>query len=72
MTTAERPLAVICPHCSRRYPTRWAPWLKIYGNTPDKGAIISFTMDGLHPHESQRSSTVRALPCAPAIIARSR
>ena len=26
-------------------------WLKIYGNAPDKGAIISFTIDGLHPHD---------------------
>jgi cysteine desulfurase/selenocysteine lyase len=27
------------------------PWLKIYGTAPDKGAIVSFTMDGLHPHD---------------------
>ncbi|MBZ0210786.1 MAG: aminotransferase class V-fold PLP-dependent enzyme, partial [Hyphomicrobium sp.] len=27
------------------------PWLKIYGTTPDKGAIVSFTMDGLHAHD---------------------
>ncbi|MDH4982697.1 cysteine desulfurase [Hyphomicrobium sp. D-2] len=27
------------------------PWLKIYGNAPGKGAIISFTMDGLHAHD---------------------
>ncbi len=27
------------------------PWLKIYGTAPGKGAIISFTMDGLHPHD---------------------
>ncbi len=26
-------------------------WLKIYGHAPGKGAIISFTMDGLHPHD---------------------
>ena len=26
-------------------------WLKIHGTTPDKGAIVSFTMDGLHPHD---------------------
>ncbi|MGI9524436.1 MAG: cysteine desulfurase [Hyphomicrobiaceae bacterium] len=26
-------------------------WLKIYGETPGKGAIISFTIDGLHPHD---------------------
>ena len=25
--------------------------MKIYGNAPGKGAIISFTMDGLHPHD---------------------
>ena len=27
------------------------PWLKIYGNAPGKGAIFSFTVDGLHPHD---------------------
>ena len=27
------------------------PWLKIYGTAPDKGAIISFSIDGLHPHD---------------------
>jgi cysteine desulfurase/selenocysteine lyase len=27
------------------------PWLQLYGNAPGKGAIISFTMDGLHPHD---------------------
>jgi cysteine desulfurase/selenocysteine lyase len=27
------------------------PWLKMYGTAPGKGAIISFTMDGLHPHD---------------------
>jgi cysteine desulfurase/selenocysteine lyase len=27
------------------------PWLKIYGTAPGKGAIVSFTMDGLHPHD---------------------
>ena len=26
-------------------------WLKVYGTTPDKGAILSFTVDGLHPHD---------------------
>ncbi len=26
-------------------------WLRIYGTTPDKGAILSFAMDGLHPHD---------------------
>lgn len=26
-------------------------WLKIYGMTPDKGAILSFSIDGLHPHD---------------------
>ncbi len=26
-------------------------WLKIHGRAPGKGAIISFTMDGLHPHD---------------------
>ena len=26
-------------------------WLKIHGSMPDKGAIVSFTMDGLHPHD---------------------
>ncbi|NOT71064.1 MAG: cysteine desulfurase [Hyphomicrobium sp.] len=27
------------------------PWLKLYGTAPNKGAIFSFTMDGLHPHD---------------------
>lgn len=26
-------------------------YLRIYGNARDKGAIVSFTMDGLHPHD---------------------
>ncbi len=26
-------------------------WLKIHGTAPGKGAIVSFTMDGLHPHD---------------------
>jgi cysteine desulfurase/selenocysteine lyase len=26
-------------------------WLHIFGTTPDKGAIISFSVDGLHPHD---------------------
>jgi cysteine desulfurase / selenocysteine lyase len=26
-------------------------WLKIYGCTRDKGAIVSFSIDGLHPHD---------------------
>ncbi len=26
-------------------------WLTIHGNTPDKGAIVSFSIDGLHPHD---------------------
>ncbi|MEN2494561.1 MAG: Cysteine desulfurase [Hyphomicrobiaceae bacterium hypho_1] len=26
-------------------------WLKVYGTTSNKGGIISFTIDGLHPHD---------------------
>jgi len=26
-------------------------WLKIHGHAPGKGAIVSFTVDGLHPHD---------------------
>jgi cysteine desulfurase/selenocysteine lyase len=26
-------------------------WLKIYGTTRDKGAIVSFSVEGLHPHD---------------------
>ncbi len=26
-------------------------WISIYGRAPGKGGIISFTMDGLHPHD---------------------
>ena len=26
-------------------------WLTIYGRAPGKGGIISFSMDGLHPHD---------------------
>ncbi len=27
------------------------PWVKVYGTAPSKGAIISFSVDGLHPHD---------------------
>jgi cysteine desulfurase/selenocysteine lyase len=27
------------------------PWLKLYGTAPGKGAIFSFTVEGLHPHD---------------------
>ncbi len=27
------------------------PWLKLFGTAPGKGAIFSFTIDGLHPHD---------------------
>jgi cysteine desulfurase/selenocysteine lyase len=26
-------------------------WLTIHGTAPDKGSIVSFTVDGLHPHD---------------------
>jgi cysteine desulfurase/selenocysteine lyase len=26
-------------------------WLKIHGEAPGKGAIVSFSIDGLHPHD---------------------
>lgn len=26
-------------------------WVKLYGTAPSKGAIFSFTVDGLHPHD---------------------
>lgn len=26
-------------------------WLRIYGQTADKGGIVSFTVDGIHPHD---------------------
>jgi cysteine desulfurase/selenocysteine lyase len=26
-------------------------WLKLYGHARDKGAIVSFGIDGLHPHD---------------------
>jgi cysteine desulfurase/selenocysteine lyase len=26
-------------------------WLRLYGTTPDKGSIVAFTMEGLHPHD---------------------
>ena len=26
-------------------------WLQIYGTTPDKAGIVSFAVDGLHPHD---------------------
>jgi len=26
-------------------------WLKLYGTAPDKGAIVAFGIDGLHPHD---------------------
>jgi len=27
------------------------PWLKIHGTAPGKGAIVSFSVEGLHPHD---------------------
>jgi cysteine desulfurase/selenocysteine lyase len=27
------------------------PWLRIHGQARDKGAIVSFSVDGLHPHD---------------------
>jgi cysteine desulfurase/selenocysteine lyase len=27
------------------------PWLKIHGTAPGKGAIFSFSVEGLHPHD---------------------
>lgn len=27
------------------------PWLKVHGTAPNKGAIVSFSVDGLHPHD---------------------
>ena len=27
------------------------PWVKVYGTAPGKGAIISFNIEGLHPHD---------------------
>ena len=27
------------------------PWLKLHGTAPGKGAIFSFSVDGLHPHD---------------------
>jgi cysteine desulfurase/selenocysteine lyase len=27
------------------------PWLRLHGTAPGKGAIFSFTIDGLHPHD---------------------
>ena len=26
-------------------------WLAMHGTAPDKGAIVSFSMEGLHPHD---------------------
>jgi cysteine desulfurase / selenocysteine lyase len=26
-------------------------WLKVYGSAPGKGAILSFNVEGLHPHD---------------------
>src|SRR4029453_12237239 len=30
-------------------------WLKIHGQAKDKGAIVSFSIDGLHPHDISTS-----------------
>ncbi len=27
------------------------PWVKVHGTAPGKGAILSFSVDGLHPHD---------------------
>jgi cysteine desulfurase / selenocysteine lyase len=26
-------------------------WVKLYGQAPDKGAIVAFALDGAHPHD---------------------
>ena len=53
-----------------------ANWLRILGTTPDKGAILSFTVDGAHAHDiaqilDQQGEAVRAgTHCAEPLMAR--
>ena len=53
-----------------------ANWLRILGTTPDKGAILSFTVDGAHAHDiaqilDQQGVAVRAgAHCAEPLMAR--
>ena len=53
-----------------------ANWLRILGTTPDKGAILSFTVDGAHAHDiaqilDQQGVAVRAgTHCAEPLMAR--
>ena len=47
---------IAAPRGRARGPTRTSGsrelnWLKIHGTAPDKGAIVSFSIDGLHPHD---------------------
>jgi cysteine desulfurase/selenocysteine lyase len=51
-------------------------WLTIYGRAKDKGAIISFNVDGAHPHDvstilDRHGIAVRAgTHCAEPLLAR--
>jgi cysteine desulfurase/selenocysteine lyase len=53
-----------------------ANWLRILGTTPDKGAILSFTVEGAHPHDiaqilDRQGVAVRAgTHCAEPLMAR--
>jgi cysteine desulfurase/selenocysteine lyase len=53
-----------------------ANWLRILGTTPDKGAILSFTVEGAHPHDiaqilDKQGVAVRAgTHCAEPLMAR--
>jgi cysteine desulfurase/selenocysteine lyase len=52
------------------------PWLTIYGRAPNKGSIISFNMEGAHPHDvstilDRYGVAVRAgTHCAEPLLAR--
>ena len=47
-------------------------WLTIYGRAPGKGGIISFTMDGLHPHDISMVVDRSGVAIRAGITARSR
>ena len=48
------------------------PGLRIIGTAREKAAVISFVMEGIHPHDIGTMLDGRASPSAPGIIARSR
>ena len=51
---------------------RAVPGLRIIGTAPHKAAVVSFTLEGIHPHDIGTILDTKASRCAPAITARCR